>query len=36
MKIFSHVDTEKDLPFPWKAQEYVEFQRIVDGSSCRV
>lgn len=20
MKIFSHVDTEKDLPFPWKAQ----------------
>lgn len=20
MKIFSHVDTEKDLPFPWKVQ----------------
>ena len=24
MKIFSHVDTEKDLPFPWKAQGHVE------------
>ena len=24
MKIFSYVDTEKDLPFPWKAQGNVE------------
>ena len=34
MKIFTYVDTEKDLPFPWKAQENVEGgYQFINGTS---
>lgn len=34
MMIFSHVDTEKNLPFPWKVQENVEGgYQFINGTS---
>ena len=34
MMIFAHVDTEKDLPFPWKAQRITDdLYQFINGTS---